>query len=219
MIEDFKELYFVNLDRYLIESEKILEITDKTIYWNTKKYEYKKRYIELSSTNPWDGLKLIMGTVGLGALEKNPFEKFCDTQIKLLELETEYQSSINKQPQQIETNKPDEVENIYLLNKNNFDNVEPQKVVDYFYKLVDNGYITQSNFNLFINSVFSKNQKLNSKIDIIKPNSKGRVKKIFYNYYDSIQSEKYSNQEKYLKLLTDNFSGFNYNSLKTNFSK
>ena len=109
MIEDFKELYFVNLDRYLIESEKILEITDKTIYWNTKKYEYKKRYIELSSTNPWDGLKLIMGTVGLGALEKNPFEKLCDTQIELLELETEYQTSIKKQPQQIETNKPDEV--------------------------------------------------------------------------------------------------------------
>ena len=121
--------------------------------------------------------------------------------------------------QKIETNKPDEVKSIYSLNENNFDNVEPQKVVNHFYKLVENGYITQSNFNLFIEIVFYKNQTLNSKIDIIKPNSKGRVKKIFYKYYDSIQSEKYSNQEKYLKLLTDNFSGFNYNSLKTNFSK
>ena len=109
MIEDFKELYFVNLDRYLIESENILEITDKIIYWKTKKYEYKKRYIELSSKKPWGQLKLTMGTVGLGALENNLFEKLCDSQIELLEIETKYLTSINNQPQQMEINKPDEV--------------------------------------------------------------------------------------------------------------
>ena len=108
-VNNFKELYFVNLDRYLIESEKILEITEKIIYWKTNKYDYKKLYIELSSENPLSKTKLLIGTVGLGALENNPFEKLCDTQIELLELETEYQTSIKKQPQQIETNKPDEV--------------------------------------------------------------------------------------------------------------
>ena len=109
MIEDFKELYFVNLDRYLIESEKILEITDKIIYWKTKRYEYKKLYIELSSENIVFAIGVTMETLKLGVLGGNPFEKLCDTQINILENELEYQASIKKQPQQIETNKPDEV--------------------------------------------------------------------------------------------------------------
>ncbi len=127
---------------------------------------------------------------------------------------------VNKTAQKAENEKTNEVKNnAFILTENNFDEVEPTKVVKYFKILVENGFITQSNFDLFIKNVFYKNQIVSTKINIEKLNVKTRVKKIFYKYYDTIQPEKYNNQEKYLRLLTDNFVGFNYNSLKPNFSK
>ncbi|MDA0177207.1 hypothetical protein OOZ35_06855 [Mesoflavibacter profundi] len=174
------------------------------IFYKQRMETYNKSYADAEKIN-----------LELETLEKLTINK---TEYKILKSRyKDYLLNKLQQPKQTDIINSDK--NGFLLKENNFDNVEPQKVVKHFYKLVENGYITQSNFNLFIESLFYKNQKLNSKIEIIKPNSKSRVKKIFYTYYDSIQSEKYSNQEKYLKLLTDNFIGFNYKSLKTNFSK
>ncbi len=124
------------------------------------------------------------------------------------------------QPKQPEAVNPDEVKKeLFKLKENNFDNVQPDKVINHFKQLVDNRYITQLNFEIFIKTVFEKNQIVTSKIEIIKPNSKSRVKKIFYTYYETYSTQKYGVQKKYIKLLSDNFTGFDYTSLSTNFSK
>lgn len=128
---------------------------------------------------------------------------------------------IIEEPQLIKTKNPDEVKrkNEFKLKENNFDKVQPDKVINHFKQLVDNGYITQLNFEIFIKTVFEKNQIVTSKIEIIKPNSKSRVKKIFYSYYETYATQKYGVQKKYIELLSNNFIGFNYVSLSTNFSK
>ena len=108
--------------------------------------------------------------------------------------------------------------NNYQLLNNSFDDVKPIKVVGHFKQLVENGYITQTNLNDFLSTVFEKNEILPSQIEILKRNSKIRVQKIFYDYYDKC-TNKYGGQEKYINLLCDNFIGFNKKSLSTNFSK
>lgn len=89
----------------------------------------------------------------------------------------------------------DEIESFKFI-ENKFDGVEPNKVMNHFKQLVINGYITQSNLELFLKSRFINNVPVKSKIEITKSNAKGRVKKIFYNYYESYASQKYGNQEK-----------------------
>ena len=211
----FKQKYQSdNWHKYENESILFKTSTEKINYWSNKLLEYQKDKINL------DYLGTAMLTLDVNLKEPKHlngflFDKFCQKNIDLLKLENQ-----TYKPQQIENKKPDEVNNnSYQLIENNFDNVEPQKVIKHFNKLVESGYITQSDFNSFIENRFYLNKNVSIKIDILKENSKGKVKKIFYTYYDSIQPDKYSNLEKYLKLLTENFSGFNYVSLKTNFSK
>lgn len=121
--------------------------------------------------------------------------------------------------QQLKTVKRDEVNENYKLTKNLFDDVEPNKVFQHFKILVDNSYITQQNFNDFISAVFERNEVLPIKIEIIKTNSKTRVKKIFYTYFETYVQNKYGSQKKYIDLLCNNFTGFNAKTLSTNFAK
>ncbi len=99
------------------------------------------------------------------------------------------------------------------------DNVEPNKVFQHFKTLVDNGYITQQNLNDFLFTVFEKNETLPIKIDIMKLNSKTKVKKIFYKYFETYVQSKYGMQKKYIDLLCNNITGFNSKTLSTNFAK
>lgn len=121
--------------------------------------------------------------------------------------------------QQPETDNPDEVKIIDKLKQNKFDDVEPSKVYQHFKQLVDNSYITNENFNLFLSTVFEQNKTLTTKIEIIKPNSKQRVQKIFYSYYEKLVQRKYGTKQKYIDLLCNNFTGFNPETLSTNFAK
>ncbi|MDT8418291.1 MAG: hypothetical protein RQ864_10830 [Lutibacter sp.] len=155
---------------------------------------------------------------------------FCDqlenlkskqTETKFKEAINDLIKSVNGASQQNDNNNTDEVKQKkeFELKENNFDKVQPDKVINHFKQLVDNGYITQLNFEIFIETVFEKNQIVTSKIEIIKQNSKSRVRKIFYNYYETYSTQKYGAQKKYIELLSDNFTGFDYTSLTTNFSK
>lgn len=121
--------------------------------------------------------------------------------------------------QQTEAVKPDEVKIIKNLKENIFDDVEPNKVYQHFRQLIDNKYITTENFNYFLVCVFEKNEILQTKIEIIRPNSKTRVRKIFYKYFETYVQSKYGMQKKYIDLLCNNFTGFNANTLSTNFAK
>lgn len=124
-----------------------------------------------------------------------------------------------KQPQQLETNNTDEVKIIDNLKQNKFDDVQPSKVYQHFKQLVENKYITNENFNLFLSTVFEQNKTLTTKIEIIKPNSKQRVQKIFYTYYETFVQNKYGTKQTYIDLLCNNFTGFNSKNLLTNFAK
>ncbi|HTO36536.1 MAG TPA: hypothetical protein VLZ72_09865 [Flavobacterium sp.] len=123
------------------------------------------------------------------------------------------------EPEQPGTDEPDEVKIIDKLKQNKFDDVEPSKVYQHFKQLVDNSYITNENFNLFLSTVFEQNKTLTTKIEIIKPNSKQRVQKIFYSYFDKLVQRKYGTKQKYIDLLCNNFTGFNPETLSTNFAK
>lgn len=118
-------------------------------------------------------------------------------------------------PDQIKT---DEIKIIDKLKQNEFDDVEPSKVYQHFKQLVDNKYITNENFNLFLRTVFVQNKTLTTKIEIIKPNSKQRVQKIFYSYFEKFVQNKYGTKQRYIDLLCNNFTGFNSKTLKTNFA-
>ena len=136
----------------------------------------------------------------------------------------EYLIGKQNTPQQPETYnpdevKPDEVKIIEELKQNKFDDVQPSKVYQHFKQLVDNKYITNENFNLFLSTVFEQNKILTTKIEIIKPNSKQRVQKIFYSYFEKFVQNKYGTKQTYIDLLCNNFTGFNSKTLSTNFAK
>lgn len=181
----------------------------KDVFFNQRMSKYKASYtesekikLELEDLN-----KLTISSPDYKILKKR-YKKYLKA---LLNIEL---------PQQTEPKKDDKVKgSTFELLENNFDNVEPIKVINHFKQLVTNGYITQSNFELFLKTNFIEKQMLKSKIEIIKSNSKERVRKIFYKYYETYVSQKYGNQKKYIELLHNNFTGFNLNSLKTNFSK
>ncbi len=129
-----------------------------------------------------------------------------------------------KKKQQPEANNPDEVnpDEVKIIDKlkqNKFDDVQPSKVYQHFKQLVDNKYITNESFNLFLSTVFEQNKTLTTKIEIIKPNSKQRVQKIFYIYFEKFVQNKYGTKQTYIDLLCNNFTGFNSKTLLTNFAK
>lgn len=122
-------------------------------------------------------------------------------------------------PQQSKAVITNEIKIIDKLKQNKFDDVEPSKVYQHFKQLVDNKYITNENFNLFLSTVFEQNKTLTTKIEIIKPNSKQRVQKIFYSYFEKFAQNKYGTKQTYIDLLCNNFTGFNSKTLSTNFAK
>jgi hypothetical protein len=123
------------------------------------------------------------------------------------------------QPQQLVVVNPIEINENFKLKQNIFDDVDPNKVFQHFKSLVENGYITQQNLNDFLSTVFERGETLSIKIDIVKLNSKTRVKKIFYTYLETYVQNKYGSQKKYIDLLCNNFTGFNAKTLSTNFAK
>lgn len=91
--------------------------------------------------------------------------------------------------------------------------------IKYFEPLWDLGYITKKDFIKFIKSGFF-GFKYDEKINMnFKPGTKGKVIRLFYMFYNnSVPLEKTSHlRDKYIRLLTDNFSEFDFSTVKNNF--
>lgn len=103
---------------------------------------------------------------------------------------------------------------------NNFDSVPKEKVIEHFYiNLVKKNLITEDSLILFLENAFDFLELPEEKIKIENRKTKNRIQKLFYHYYKEVAQSPYGKQKLYIKLLTDHFEGFNYNSLLTNFSK
>ena len=123
----------------------------------------------------------------------------------------------NEPPQQAKNIKTDEVFEF----ENNFDSVKNTKVYEYFKtKLVDKKYLTIDNLHNYLKVAFENpKQPPLTKFSFEKKYFIKDIRKIFYDYFTSINTENYSTQDKYIKLLTDYFEGFDFEKIKNNFNK
>ncbi|WP_396185925.1 hypothetical protein [Flavobacterium sp.] len=112
------------------------------------------------------------------------------------------------------------VENSEFKFTNNFDNVAESKILEYFTeKLVETKYISENDLILFLKLAFDKMEVPQQKISFARLNTQRGIIKIFYNYYKIIAGKPHGKQERYIKLLSDYFISFDYEKIRTNFSK
>ncbi|MCG2419988.1 hypothetical protein K8089_13240 [Aequorivita sp. F47161] len=103
---------------------------------------------------------------------------------------------------------------------NNFDQVEANKVYEYFFdKLVKTKYIDETTLQDYLISAFQEKQKPNRRITIHNKSTNKKVQEVFYNYYKDIAGKPYGKQQNYVELLGNYFIGFDTKKLITNFSK
>lgn len=104
---------------------------------------------------------------------------------------------------------------------NNFDNVEPKTVYEHFFNSLvkEKNYIDEDTLKNYLITVFQNGQSLKETITLNNSPTKRSITAIFYNYYSKIAGKPHGRQNDYIKLLSDNFTGFNEDSLKSNFSK
>lgn len=124
----------------------------------------------------------------------------------------------NLKSQLVINNKHDEIEKFDFTN--NFDKVNKDKVYNYFYsELVEKNYLSKDNLQSFIKFAFDKQVKPKPKFCFERKYLIKNIRNIFYRYFDEINTEKYGVQNEYIKLLTDNFEGFEFEKIKKNFNK
>ena len=112
------------------------------------------------------------------------------------------------------------LENSEFKFTNNFDNVAESKILEYFTeKLVETKYISENDLILFLKLAFDKMEVPQQKISFARFNTQRGIIKIFYNNYKIIAGKPHGKQERYIKLLSDYFISFDYEKIKTNFSK
>lgn len=144
----------------------------------------------------------------------NVLEKSIDNEQIKITVDLNKQTS--EKLQQTETIKTDEV----FKFENNFDRVQCSIVYDYFkVELVNKKYLNEENFHAFLKIAFENSLQLQSKFKFEKKYIIKDIRAIFYKYYNEINFEKYKNQDKYIKLLTDYFEGFEFDKVKSNFNK
>lgn len=125
--------------------------------------------------------------------------------------------NIQLEPQQPDTNEP--IDEVFKF-ENNFDRVQCSIVYKYFKdELVNKKYLNEENFHAFLKIAFENSLQLQSKFKFEKKYIIKDIRAIFYKYYNEINFEKYKNQDKYIKLLTDYFEGFEFDKVKSNFNK
>ena len=112
------------------------------------------------------------------------------------------------------------IDNTEFSFHNEFDNVNPKGVFDYFKKeLVDKNYLSLEDLENYLKLSFEKKELPKAKF-ILKQNKTLKViRVIFYNYFKNIAYKPNGRQSEYVKLLTDYFQGFEYEKVKNNFNK
>lgn len=123
-----------------------------------------------------------------------------------------------KQPEPINLTDTSIVEKTSFIN--NFDAVQESKIIEYFTQnLVNKKYITTDLLNEYLKIAFEKKEKPRKRFSFDKNPTQQQVKKVFYDYYKIIAGKPYGKQKQYVELLGDYFSGFDTESIMTNFSK
>lgn len=128
--------------------------------------------------------------------------------------EAEHETKDNLQPQ------PQEAETTSFKFENKFDDVSEADVYNHFKKLVDKKMLSDLELNEYLIKAFQETT-LSKKTFKLKRNfsTKSDVRKIFYDYYKDIAQKPHGKKDDYVKLLTDYFEGYNFETTKTNFSK
>ena len=104
--------------------------------------------------------------------------------------------------------------------KNNFDDVKPQKVYDYFKaELFEKGYLTEQELKKYLSAAFELKAPPFEKFKLLTIRSKKRIYAVFYKYYREIANDTHSRQREYVALLSNYFAGFNPETVATNWSK
>lgn len=174
----------------------------KDIFFEQRMNQYKENYTISEK------IKLELETV-----EKLPINK---TDYKILS--DRYRNYLDNKHklQQPETNKPD----VNFEFENNFDRVKNTAVYDFFKtKLVDKKYLTVDSLHNYLKVAFENQQPPLTKFSFENKYLIKDIRKIFYDYFSVINTEKYSAQDRYIKLLTDYFEGFDFEKIKNNFNK
>lgn len=101
---------------------------------------------------------------------------------------------------------------------NNFDEVDVKTLTSYFKdKLVTPGYLNENELYQYLTLAFDKLEIPKHKFHFQKIKTKGKIHKIFYDYYKTIAQKPYGKKLSYIKLLGNYFEGYNNEKLENNF--
>jgi len=104
--------------------------------------------------------------------------------------------------------------------ENNFDNVNQEKVYQYFStELVNSNYLSEEELRDYLKTAFEKRETPKSKFSFRNIPSKDKVMKVFYSFYKDIAGKPHGRQKDYAGLLGEYFQGFKTSTISTNFSK
>lgn len=171
-------------------------------------YLKKRGALELLKTN------LIGSTNGL-LNRKNPFSH---------EIDKFSFNSLSGEWEPVKTEIAIDGNNFELVNilqeKNNFDNIDLNIVHKHFkVGLVDKGYLSEIDLELFIIAAFVKKETPKDLFSIKDSQAKSKIIKVFHSYYRDIAGKPHGKQEAYCALLGNYFSGYKTKYLMTNFSR
>lgn len=137
------------------------------------------------------------------------------------ELEKEFKKYIKIEDIEQKKHEPKEkvLDPTNLSFKNEFDKVKEIEIYNHFNKhLVNNGYLTKNELEIFLTEAFYKKNIPDLKFDLKNIPNKKTIINIFYSYY-MLAQKPHGKKPQYVKLLTDYFNGYEYSNTLTNFAK
>lgn len=104
--------------------------------------------------------------------------------------------------------------------QNNFDHVPTIKVIEHFKThLVDKGYLSMKVLQNYLIAAFDQKSPPHQLFQFTFTPSKEKIYLVFYTYYVNVAGKPHAKQNFYAELLGNYFSGFNLNTIKTNWAK
>ena len=172
-------------------------------------------YIKASYEKLIRGLEVDILRDNLGNIDKWEEIESLETTKALLFYKKYLTTLINSSPpNQTETKTDQALPNF----ENNFDRASTTDVLEYFTKhLLKPGYIKKKDLHTFLINAFELKKHPGEKIKLKGKYLRKDIRLTFYNYYK--MNQVHGTKEKYVKLLSEHFQGFETNNLMTNFSK
>jgi hypothetical protein len=103
--------------------------------------------------------------------------------------------------------------------QNNFDSSSEIEVYEHFAQLVQKKYLTEDQLKDFIKSAFDKREGHPRSIIFSNVRTKQAIIRIFYSYYKDVAGKPPRKKDDYVRLLSNYFRGYDFKTVKTNFSK